>query len=83
MYGRCNSTQWRSAAEAAHRLDLAAVRLDLAGAFGGVPAEQGREMIGDSVQAVERANLKVDTVFAMHQGPMPWNQVVALIEKSR
>jgi hypothetical protein len=32
--------------------------------------------------AVERANLNVDTVFAMHQGPMPWSQVLALIEKS-
>jgi len=25
----------------------------------------------------------VDTVFAMHQGPMPWEQVMGLIEKSR
>jgi hypothetical protein len=31
---------------------------------------------------VKRANLKVDTVFAMHQGPMPWDKVIALIEKS-
>ena len=34
-------------------------------------------------QAVKRENLIVDTVYAMHQGPMPWNQVMALIEKSR
>jgi len=26
-------------------------------------------------QAVKRANLQVDTVFALHQGPMPWNQL--------
>jgi hypothetical protein len=32
---------------------------------------------------VERAKIKVDTVFAMHQGPMPWSQVLALIEKSQ
>jgi hypothetical protein len=34
------------------------------------------------VQAVQRANLTVDTVFAMHQGPMPWSQVVALLGKT-
>jgi hypothetical protein len=32
---------------------------------------------------VKRANLEVDTIFAMHQGPMPWNQVVTLIEKAK
>lgn len=26
--------------------------------------------------AVKRENLKVDTVFAMHQAPMPWAKVV-------
>lgn len=41
------------------------------------------QLMHEVMQAVERANLKVDTVFAMHQGPMPWSQVVALIEKSR
>jgi hypothetical protein len=35
------------------------------------------------VLAVEREGLKVDTVFAMHQGPMPWGQVVSLIENSQ
>ncbi len=41
------------------------------------------ELMHEVVQAVERANLKVDTVFAMHQGPMPWSQVVALVEKAQ
>lgn len=41
------------------------------------------ELMHEVVQAVKRANLKVDTVFAMHQGPLPWGQVVALIEKSQ
>ena len=39
------------------------------------------ELMHEVVQAVKRENLKVETVFAMHQGPMPWNQVVALIAK--
>jgi hypothetical protein len=34
-------------------------------------------------EAVKRANLKVDTVFAMHRGLMPWDQVIALFEKSQ
>jgi hypothetical protein len=33
-------------------------------------------------QAVQRENLKVDTVFAMHQGPMPWDKVIALLAKA-
>jgi len=32
---------------------------------------------------VKRENLIVDTVFAMHQGPLPWEKVMKLIEKSR
>jgi hypothetical protein len=40
------------------------------------------ELMHEVALAVERANLKVDTVFAMHQGPMPWSQVIALIEKA-
>jgi len=39
------------------------------------------ELMHEVAQAVKTANLKVDTVFAMHQGPMPWNRVLALIEK--
>jgi len=34
-------------------------------------------------QAVKRANLKVDRVFAMHQAPMPWVEVAARVEKSQ
>jgi len=34
-------------------------------------------------RAVKRENLIVDTVFAMHQGPLPWEKVMKLIEKSR
>jgi hypothetical protein len=41
------------------------------------------ELMHEVARAVERENLKVDTVFAMHQGPMPWSRVIALIEKSQ
>jgi hypothetical protein len=41
------------------------------------------ELMYEVVQAVKRENFKVDTVFAMHQGPMPWDQVVGLIKKSQ
>jgi hypothetical protein len=41
------------------------------------------QLMHEVIQAVERANLKVDTVFAMHQGPVPWSQVVALVAKSQ
>jgi hypothetical protein len=41
------------------------------------------ELMDEVERAVTRENLKVDTVFAMHQGPMPWSRVVALVEKSR
>jgi hypothetical protein len=41
------------------------------------------ELMYEVAQEVKRENLIVDTVFAMHQGPMPWDQVTALIEKSR
>jgi hypothetical protein len=34
-------------------------------------------------QIVARENLKVDTVFAMHQGPTSWDSVAGLIEKAR
>ena len=40
------------------------------------------ELMHEVVQAVQRANLTVDTVFAMHQGPMPWSQVIALLGKA-
>jgi hypothetical protein len=41
------------------------------------------ELMYEVAQAVKRENLNVDTVFAMHQGPMPWEKVMALIEKAR
>ena len=42
----------------------------------------GPELMHEVMQAVKRANLRVNTVFSMHQGPMPWDRVLALIEKS-
>jgi hypothetical protein len=41
------------------------------------------ELMHEVAQAVQRENLRVDTVFAMHQGPIPWTQVIALLEKAR
>jgi hypothetical protein len=41
------------------------------------------ELMYEVVRAVKRENLIVDTVFAMHQGPLPWEKVLKLIEKSR
>lgn len=41
------------------------------------------ELMYEVAQAVKRENLIVDTVFAMHQGPMPWQKVLDLIEKSQ
>jgi glyoxylase-like metal-dependent hydrolase (beta-lactamase superfamily II) len=41
------------------------------------------ELMYEVVQAAKRANLQVDTVFAMHQAPMSWSQVVALVEKAQ
>ena len=41
------------------------------------------ELMNEVAQAVKRAKLQVETVFAMHQAPMAWDQVVVLIEKSQ
>jgi hypothetical protein len=41
------------------------------------------QLMLEVIQAVKRANIEVDTVFAMHQGPTPWKQVVALVEKAK
>jgi hypothetical protein len=41
------------------------------------------ELMYEVAQAVKRENLIVDTVFAMHQGPLPWEKVMKLVEKSR
>jgi hypothetical protein len=34
-------------------------------------------------QAVRREGLQVETVFAMHEGPMKWGDVMALVGKAR
>ncbi len=41
------------------------------------------ELMNKVVQAVRRKNLQVDRVFAMHQGPTAWSQVLGLLEKSQ
>ena len=41
------------------------------------------ELMSEVAQAVKRENLQVDTVFAMHQGPTPWNQVLDILQKSQ
>jgi len=41
------------------------------------------ELMSEVIQAVKREKLKVNTVFAMHQGPTRWEQVVALVEKAQ
>jgi hypothetical protein len=40
------------------------------------------EMMHEVQQAVEREHLTVDTVYAMHQQPVPWKDVLALLQKS-
>jgi hypothetical protein len=40
------------------------------------------ELMREVMDAVKRENLKVTTVFAMHQQPVPWAQVAALVEKA-
>ena len=41
------------------------------------------ELMFEVEQAVERVGIKVDTVFAMHQSPVPWEKIAALIDKAR
>ena len=41
------------------------------------------ELMNEVAQAVQRENLKVDRVFAMHQGPTPWTDVLMLLKKSQ
>lgn len=40
------------------------------------------ELMREVMEAVQREGLEVDTVFAMHQAPMPWKAVIALVEKA-
>lgn len=37
------------------------------------------ELMHEVVQAVDREHLQVDTVYAMHNGPAPWGEVVQLV----
>jgi hypothetical protein len=41
------------------------------------------ELMPEVVLAVEREGPKVDTVFAMYQGPMRWGHTVSVIENSQ
>lgn len=41
------------------------------------------QLMHEVVQAVEREQLKVDTVYAMHEGPTPWSDVVKLVNAAR
>lgn len=40
------------------------------------------ELMREVMDAVKRENLEVTTVFAMHQEPVPWQQVSALVERA-
>jgi len=40
------------------------------------------ELMREVMEAVKREHLSVTTVFAMHQEPVPWAQVTALVEKA-
>jgi hypothetical protein len=40
------------------------------------------ELMREVMDAVKRENLAVTTVFAMHQEPVPWTQVAALVERA-
>jgi hypothetical protein len=41
------------------------------------------ELMWEVAQAVKRENLTVDKVYAMHEGPVEWSKVIALIEKAQ
>jgi hypothetical protein len=38
------------------------------------------EMMHEVIQAAEREHLQVDTVYAMHEGPTPWKDVVKMVD---
>lgn len=40
------------------------------------------ELMREVMESVQREGLQVDTVFAMHQAPMPWNDVVKLVQNA-
>lgn len=39
------------------------------------------ELTHEVVQAVGREHLVVETVYAMHQAPVPWSDVVGMLQK--
>ena len=41
-----------------------------------------KQPMSEVAAAVAREHLEVQTVFAMHQGPVPWKQVQALLVKA-
>ena len=41
------------------------------------------ELMNEVVHAVAREKLTVDKVYAMHQEPVPWDKVIALLDKAR
>jgi hypothetical protein len=41
------------------------------------------ELMLEVAQAVKRENLTVDKVYAMHEGPVEWSKIIALIEKAQ
>jgi hypothetical protein len=40
------------------------------------------ELAHEVEQAVERGHLAVDTVYAMHQAPVAWSDVVGMLRKA-
>jgi hypothetical protein len=40
------------------------------------------ELFHEVQQAVEREHLQVETVYAMHQAPVSWKEVMTLLQKS-
>ncbi len=40
------------------------------------------ELMREVIQAVKREGLQVKTAFAMHQGPVSWEQILALVDKA-
>ena len=40
------------------------------------------ELFHEVVEAVEQEHLVVDTVYAMHQAPVPWIEAVGMLRKT-
>jgi hypothetical protein len=41
------------------------------------------QLVNEVAQAVKRAGIRVDTVYAMHQAPVAWDKVIAQLDKYR